>query len=81
MLLNQIEKAGMKLIKEYTETEINQNDEYEMQFNYLKQRCQELAVQYPDKKYLFDHYIEKQRAEYNNLENIITCATMVIQNK
>ncbi|CCI35776.1 hypothetical protein [Microcystis aeruginosa] len=81
MLLNQIEKAGMKLIKEYTETEINQNDEYEMQFNYLKQRCQELEVQYPDKKYLFDHYIEKQRAEYNNLENIITCATMVIQNK
>ena len=52
-----------------------------MQFNYLKQKCQELAIKYPDKNYLFDNYIEKQRYEYNNLENIITCATMVIQNK
>jgi hypothetical protein len=58
-----------------------QNDEYEMQFNYLKQKCQDLAIKYPDKNYLFDNYIEKQRYEYNNLENIITCATMVIQNK
>jgi hypothetical protein len=58
-----------------------QNDEYEMQFNYLKQKYQELAIKYPDKNYLFDNYIEKQRYEYNNLENIITCATMVIQNK
>ncbi|TRU05386.1 MAG: hypothetical protein EWV61_04885 [Microcystis aeruginosa Ma_AC_P_19900807_S300] len=58
-----------------------QNDEYEMQFNYLKQKYQELVIKYPDKNYLFDNYIEKQRYEYNNLENIITCATMVIQNK
>ncbi|ODV35381.1 hypothetical protein BFG60_5153 [Microcystis aeruginosa NIES-98] len=58
-----------------------QNDEYEIQFNYLKQKCQDLAIKYPDKNYLFDNYIEKQRYEYNNLENIITCATMVIQNK
>lgn len=81
MLFKQIDKAGMKLLKEYTETEINQNDEYEMQFDYIKQRCEELAIKYSDKKYLFDNYIEKQRYEYNNLENIITCATMVIQNK
>ncbi|CCH91127.1 hypothetical protein MICCA_1060082 [Microcystis aeruginosa PCC 9432] len=58
-----------------------QNDEYEIQFNYLKQKCQDLAIKYPDKNYLFDNYIERQRYEYNNLENIITCATMVIQNK
>jgi len=58
-----------------------QNDEYEIQFNYLKQKCQDLAIKYPDKNYLFDNYIERQRYEYNNLENIITCATIVIQNK
>jgi hypothetical protein len=48
----------------------------------MRMKCSLIILnKYPEKKYLFDNYIEKQRAEYNNLENIITCATMVIQNQ
>ena len=39
-----------------------------MQFNYLKQKCQDLAIKYPDKNYLFDNYIERQRYDINWLD-------------
>jgi hypothetical protein len=46
-----------------------------------KKRCNELIDKYPDKKYLFVYYIQKQIAENDVLENKVICGTLVISKK
>jgi len=78
-LFSQISKAGMYIEQEYTGNEICIKDEFEEQLERIKARCNELIEKYPEKESLFRSYIEKQEVEYQNLENEITCATMVIR--
>ncbi len=38
-------------------------------------------LKYPHKKELFEGYIRKQKEEYHNLEEEITCSTMLIKRR
>jgi cyclopropane fatty-acyl-phospholipid synthase-like methyltransferase len=81
VLIDQIKTAGMEIIKEYLGDEISDKSEYEKQYQDIKIRCHELMLKYPNKKELFEGYIRKQKEEYHNLEEEITCSTMLIKRK
>jgi len=76
-LLNQVSRAGMKIIEELV-VDVKE-EEYTEQFNFIVQRCNELIRQYPDKKTLFEDYIKSQDDEYGQLENEMVCLTMAIK--
>ncbi len=80
-LISQINTADMEIIKEYLGDEISDKSEYEKEYHDIKRRCLELMVKYPNKKELFEGYIRKQEEEYHNLEEEITCSTMLIKRK
>lgn len=79
-LLKQINKAGMKLIDEdiISKEEIKKSNEDI--FRKLKKRCEELMINEPAKKHLFEEYIKIQAEENKVLEQDIVCSTMVIGN-
>ena len=81
VLIDQIKMADMEIIKEYLGDEISDKSEYEKQYQDIKRRCHELMLKYPNKKELFEGYIRKQEEEYHNLEEEITCSTMLIKRK
>ena len=81
VLIDQIKMADMEIIKEYLGDEISDKSEYEKQYQDIKRRCHELMLKYPNKKELFEGYIRKQEKEYQNLEEEITCSTMLIKRK
>ncbi len=76
----QIFEAGMQMIDEVV---ANGNEEvsigYDDEFIHLKQRCEELCVQYPEKAEVFRDYVKNQHGEYEHLKNDIICSTMVIK--
>jgi len=74
-IMNQIERAGMKLIEEYTED----TDAYADEFENLQKRCRELIAKYPEKTALFEDFIRVQAGEYDALENDIVGAVMVVR--
>ncbi len=80
-LLHQINEAGMNLI----EDDIMQSDRIKDSDNYifddLKKRCMELIDKHPDKKDLFENYIQKQEEENEVLENKVVCTTLVIKRR
>ena len=80
-LLDQIDKAGMKLVENdiMDREDIKDSDDYI--FTNLKMRCFELIEKYPDKQNLFLDYIKKQEIENDVLENKVIGATMVIRKK
>lgn len=80
-LFDQIDQAGFLVEKEYLGDEICPANEYEGEFDKISQRCQELIAIHPDKADLFSRYIAKQAAEYDSLENEITCSTMVLRGR
>ena len=80
-LFQQINKANMKIKKEYINFDNDKSNEYGIEFNNIVKRCSELGKKYPEKKKTFDNYVSKQKEEYFNLENQITCSAMVICNK
>jgi hypothetical protein len=65
--------------KEYLGDEICLVGEYEGELDKISQRCQELIEAYPDKTEFFSRYMARQAAEYDNLENEITCSTMILR--
>lgn len=78
-ILKQIQSAGMMLSDEMV---INKDDISEADddiFNKLKNRCMELISKYPEKRQLFEDYIQKQIEENEVLENKIICSAMVIK--
>lgn len=81
VLLEQLDNAGTKLLKEYVGIEVDKSDEYESEFHHIVNRCNELAIKYPENQQLFEDYIQKQKTEYESLENEIICSTMVIGQK
>ncbi len=80
-LLNQIEQAGMKVVDEFLGEEISNTKEYKQQQENIIKRCGELEKSHPDKEKLFKKFIQKQKMEYDNLEQEIICSTMVIRRK
>jgi ubiquinone/menaquinone biosynthesis C-methylase UbiE len=78
-LLTQIERADMQLIDECTEGA--NGDDYTEQFESIQRRCNELIAGHPDKKSLFENYIQSQADEYDGMENEMICLTMVLKKK
>ncbi len=81
-LLDQIDTAGMQLVDEVIANDAEDTTEgYEKEWADIVNRCHELMRQYPDKSALFEGYINKQREEYDVLENKVIGTTMVIRKK
>ena len=80
-IVQQIEKAGMKLVENdiMNRDYIVDSDHYI--FDNLKKRCQELIEKYPNKQNLFLDYIRRQEIENDVLENKVICTTLVIKKK
>jgi len=80
-LLSQVNQANMEIIDELLPTENANAESHEQEFNFLKQRCDELIEKYPEKKSLFENYVQKQDEEYDNLETKVIVLTMAIKAK
>jgi ubiquinone/menaquinone biosynthesis C-methylase UbiE len=78
-LLAQTERAGMKLIDEFSD--VADNEAYSEQFENLQKRCNELMIKYPDQRSIFENYIQIQSYEYDVMENEMICAIMVFKKK
>jgi 2-polyprenyl-3-methyl-5-hydroxy-6-metoxy-1,4-benzoquinol methylase len=78
-VLQQVAAAGMKVIDEVIiqKDAIKESDDYI--FERLQKRCLELIAKHPDKKELFEDYIQRQTDENDILETKIVCATIVIR--
>jgi len=81
-LQKQISDAGMDLIDEVVAgKEESSTNNYDTEFDNLSKRCQELSQKYPEKERIFANYSNRQKEEYDNLKNEISCSTMVIKRK
>lgn len=78
-ILQQIEKAEMKLVENavVNRSDIKETDDFI--FNNLKRRCNELIEKFPAKKTLFLDFVKKQEVENDVLENKVINTTMVIK--
>jgi cyclopropane fatty-acyl-phospholipid synthase-like methyltransferase len=78
-VLQQVAAAGMTVIDEVIiqKDTIKESDDYI--FERLQKRCLELIAKHPDKKELFEDYIQRQTDENDILETKIVCATIVIR--
>ena len=76
-ILAQIERTEMELIDECTDAETA----YAKEFENLQKRCKELIIKYPEKRTLFENYIQVQTNEYNVLENDVVASTMMLKRK
>jgi len=80
-LLSQVNQANMEIIDELLPAENANAELHEREFSLLKKRCDELAEKYPEKKSLFESYVQKQDEEYENLDTKIVSLTMAIKAK
>lgn len=79
-ILRQIDVADMRLAEIVIPVEKEAiSEEYAIQLSTIIKRCSQLIERHPEKKPLFEWYMQKQKKEYNALENEIVCATFVIQ--
>ena len=76
-VLAQIEQAGMELIDECSDIETA----YDEEFANLQKRCNELILKHPEKRALFENYVQVQTDEYDVLENDVTASIMVLKKK
>ncbi len=77
-ILLQMEKAGMRLIDEQISDRERLRQTDHLIFTHLERRCRELMEKYPDRKGIFEAYIQKQIEENRFLETEIICSIMVI---
>lgn len=81
-LQDQINRAEMVIIDEVIAREDDKViDNYDIEYNFLVKRCQELIVKHPEKADLFSNYINIQKEEYDNLKFRVIGATMVLKRK
>ncbi len=79
-LNNQIHQAGMDIIDEKIyEADENTVNLHKLQFDNLRNRCEELIQKYPLKEKLFKDYIANQQREYNAIEQEIVNSLMVFK--
>ena len=78
----QVNRAGMEIIEKITINEISGTEEkYETDFKNIQMRCMELVEKYPKNKDLFLSYVDRQKREYEILNNEIVPAIFVIKKK
>lgn len=81
-LLKQIDNVDMEIIDEVMiEDPEESKEEHSRELDYIIKRCEELSRKYPDKRPLFQGYIDKQREEYDVIEMKVICSTMVLREK
>ena len=80
-LIRQIESAGMRLIENrvVSNQEVVESDD--LILSSLKKRCAELTEKFPEKKQLFDEYVNIQEFESDVNANKAVCTTLVIKKK
>ncbi len=71
-------KAALNLIA-YSPAEDRPNDDRD--FECISQRAQELIKAYPQHRIMFEHYVQNQRDEYDNLAERVIGVTMLLQKK
>lgn len=78
-LFFQITNGGMQIEKEFKGKDICVEDEFDGQIEKIKERCNQLIKDNPEKESMFRNFIEKQEKEYGNLRYEITCSTLAIR--
>ncbi len=75
----QIEKAGFEVMEEHLgEQEFIQH--LNQQINaFIQKRVEELKIKFPERKHLFEKYLETQRIESDILENYVQCVTWLLK--
>jgi SAM-dependent methyltransferase len=75
----QIDSAGFEIIEEsiFDRSSIETTDD-EI-FSDIERRAKELSLQFPDKKALFDGYVESQRFEYQMLKEVLVSGTWLLK--
>lgn len=77
-LLRQIEAAKMRLVAEVLIAPEQIRSANALIYQKLKVRCRELMVLYPDKRQLFEGYLQEQEAENEALEQELVCGVLVL---
>lgn len=80
-ILEQISEAGFILKEEmFFKPDFIESSNKDI-FDPLKSRCEELMLIHPDKKHIFEEYIQTQEEENQLMESVITCTTMLLTPK
>lgn len=74
--LAMFKKAGLTLIA-YSPAEERPNDDRD--FECISRRAQELIRDYPQHRAMFEHYVQNQRDEYDDLAERVIGVTMLLQ--
>ncbi len=78
-LFDQIRQAGLTVRREYRHNSEESSGQHDEEYEWIVRRCGELGERYPEKKELFDGYVDIQRQEYAVLENDLVCAAFVLE--
>lgn len=81
ILVDQIEKQGYEIVDEILFTSEEMRTSNEDIFNNIKKRTDELIEKHPDKRAIFEQYVESQSTENDVLENKVTCVTWLLKAK
>ena len=73
------EAAGLELVEEIAHPSETEEDFYASETAAMEARCRELAAKYPDKRGMFEKYIEAQRGEVDDITNRFVPATWVLR--
>jgi len=76
---NLIDKLGMKLVAEKIAASEDIANINNYQQPLIAKRAEELKVEHPDKKELFDSYVKSQLQECEEIENDLNCVTMLLK--
>lgn len=77
----QIGKSNYEIIDKYIFKQAEMEKSNKVIYSAIKVRADELKIKFPDKKLLFEKYLDDQKAENDLLENIITCASLLLRKK
>ncbi len=79
-VLKQIDAANMMMIDQVFVDDTSAAD-YQMEYERLSRRCNELSEKHPERAALFQRYKAEQKKEYALMQSDIICSTMVIKHK
>jgi hypothetical protein len=80
-MLAQIQRSGMEIVEEYTlEDDFIEESDRDI-FAAIKQCAGELVEQYPEKKALFEGYLDAQERENEILEQEVVCVSWLLKRR
>ena len=80
-LLAQIHTTGMEIIDEHIFSKERMEQSNLDMFQKIKLRCEELMVKHPDKKQLFEDYLQAQIEENRTLESDVVNTLLLLQRR